>query len=216
VDGCRGGWLCAHIADDSSVTWTWNESFRDVRHAGAVVAIDIPIGLPDRGARRCDVQARRLLGARRSSVFPAPVRPVLACRTYQEARALLAALGGASMSAQAFGIVAAVRDVDDAVTAADNDRVIEAHPELVFRHLTGRELAPKRSGEGAAQRLTALQTLWPDIADIVATAPRPARQDDALDAVACAVAAMRWSRGDATVLGDGEFDSTGKPMRIAY
>src|SRR5262249_22667826 len=39
----------------------------------SLLAIDIPIGLADRGARRCDVEARRCLGpGRGSSVFPAP------------------------------------------------------------------------------------------------------------------------------------------------
>ena len=48
--------------------------------APAVFSIDIPIGLTDSGPRQCDIQARRLLGARRgTSVFPAPIRPALKC-----------------------------------------------------------------------------------------------------------------------------------------
>ncbi|MEW6348758.1 MAG: DUF429 domain-containing protein [Thermodesulfobacteriota bacterium] len=37
--------------------------------------VDIPIGLRDHGPERsCDLEARRLLGIRRSSVFPVPCR----------------------------------------------------------------------------------------------------------------------------------------------
>ena len=38
------------------------------------LAIDIPIGIPEAGARPADREARALLGPRRNSVFPAPVR----------------------------------------------------------------------------------------------------------------------------------------------
>src|SRR4051794_41459090 len=94
-----------------------------------VVAIDIPIGLPDAGVRACDVQARAALGRRGVTVFPAPVRPVLGCTTYADARRILTAAGGPSMSAQAFGIVNAVRQVDAAITAHDEAPAVEAHPE---------------------------------------------------------------------------------------
>ena len=45
-----------------------------------LIAIDVPIGLLDAyeiGGRACDRKARKLLQKRASSVFPAPVRPVL-------------------------------------------------------------------------------------------------------------------------------------------
>lgn len=51
--------------------------------------IDVPIGLPDRGARECDKAARRRLGpSRGSSVFPAPIRRILAATSYIEACAI--------------------------------------------------------------------------------------------------------------------------------
>ena len=39
--------------------------------ACVVTAIDIPIGLTSARARRCDIEARRLLGPRKSSAAPA-------------------------------------------------------------------------------------------------------------------------------------------------
>ena len=51
-----------------------------------LLLVDIPIGLPETGAERaCDLMARRLLGPRKSSVFPVPVRQAVHAPTYQEA-----------------------------------------------------------------------------------------------------------------------------------
>lgn len=214
VDGCRGGWLAA-VTDDAGTRWHWTADVAELLAEPAdAIAIDIPIGLPDAGTRACDVEARRRLGARRSSVFAAPIRPVLGCPTYADARALLASLGGASMSAQAFGLVRAVREVDEHVSPAEAGRVVEAHPELAFQLLSGLGLAAKKTDEGRAQRVAALSTVWPDAAALVASAPRPAAPDDALDALVCAWVARRWVRGDAVVLGDGGRDARGLPMRI--
>ncbi len=67
-----------------------------------VIAIDIPIGLPETGPRECDVLARRLLGrARASSVFPAPIRAVLGAKDYQQACAIRHKIEGKKMSKQA-------------------------------------------------------------------------------------------------------------------
>ncbi|HET7531284.1 MAG TPA: DUF429 domain-containing protein [Mycobacteriales bacterium] len=216
VDGCPGGWI-AVLVDGDDVEWTYAADIRDLLSTDVTaVGIDIPIGLPDAGTRACDVAARRLLGPRRSSVFAAPIRAVLGCASYAEARALLAALGGPSMSAQAFGIVRAVRQVDDALSPADSHRVIEVHPELVLRSLAPSDLPPKKTADGGAQRLAALRAVWRDVDDLVAEAPRPARREDAIDALAVAIGAGRWLRDEATVLGDDETDTRGLPMRIAF
>jgi predicted RNase H-like nuclease len=217
VDGCRGGWVAA-VLDGPGIDWLpWTTEIRDVLSVDAAsVAIDIPIGLPEQSVRACDVEARALLGRRGVSVFSAPVRPVLSCRTYAEARAVLAAAGGRSMSAQAFGLVPAVRQVDEAITAADHHRVIEAHPEVAFFVLGGdRELASKRTGAGVAGRIRLLQdALAADVVAVLAKAPAGVPVDDALDALACAYVAREWAAGRATALGDGALDSRGLPMRI--
>lgn len=213
VDGCRGGWLAAAVTDDG-VSWDWTRDVDSLLHGTAdAVAIDIPIGLPDRGRRACDLEARALLGARRSTVFLAPPRAVLSASTYAEARTLLSALREPSISAQTFGIVPAIRAVDDVIDVADEARVVEAHPELAFARLTGSALAPKKSPDGRSQRLAALRTIWRDLDEVVASSPWP-QSDDALDALACAWVATRWTRGEAAVLGDGARDARGLVMRI--
>lgn len=217
VDGCRGGWLAAELDDDDRVSWHWTGDIQELlRRPSDVVAIDIPIGLPEAGVRSCDMQARAALGRRGVTVFPAPVRPVLGCTSYAEARRLLGAAGGRSMSAQAFGIVAAVRQVDAAITPADEARVVEAHPELAFVRMgDGAALPGKRTVDGAALRVQRLATWLPAVGRIVADVPERARPDDALDALACAWVARRWRAGTACVLGDGARDQRGLMMRIA-
>src|SRR5262245_9293744 len=82
VDGCRGGWIAAALEPERG-RWTalvlpdfaaLLAAFPDA----AAIAVDIPIGLPADGPRACDRLARARLGPRRSSVFPAPSRALLA------------------------------------------------------------------------------------------------------------------------------------------
>lgn len=207
VDGCPGGWVGARVNGDAVEWLLLPDAAAVLAVPAAAVGIDIPIGLPEVGPRPCDVAARSRLGARRSSVFPAPVRAVLAAASYEEARMRSVAASGRSLSAQAWQLVPRIADVDAA--GVDHRRVVEVHPELVFVTLAG-ALPAKRTPAGAAAREAALRSWlpggWPPH-------PRPARLDDALDALACAWTAQRWQAGVAEVLG-GELDPTGTPMRI--
>jgi len=218
VDGCRGGWL-ACVLDETTVRWDHVDAVADVRKLLErdvdAVAIDIPIGLPEDGVRACDVEARHQLGRRGVSVFAAPVRSVLGCASYAEARRVLAARGGASMSAQAFGIVPAVAAVDAALTPADESRVVEAHPEVAFWAMSdGEPLDPKKTARGAGQRLARLQASLGNPVKALADVPSGVPLDDALDALACVWVARRWAAGSASVLGNGQRDARGLPMRI--
>lgn len=80
VDGCRRGWVAVFMELESGqVTWRNFETAQALFNCDQnpqVIAIDIPIGLPDRGLRQCDQAARLMLGSgRASSVFPAPNSP---------------------------------------------------------------------------------------------------------------------------------------------
>jgi predicted RNase H-like nuclease len=217
VDGCRGRWLAAVASEAGAIDWRLVPAFRDLYDdtALSVIAIDVPIGLPESGVRACDVAARAAVGARRSSVFAAPVRPVLGCATYAEARDVLARAGSSSMSAQAFGIVPAVRDVDECVGADDDDRVVETFPELAFQLLAGAALPGKRTTAGVGERIRALSKWRGDVLDLLAFVPSGVPIDDALDALACLWAAQRWAEGERRTLCDGARDSRHLPMRIA-
>ena len=78
IDGCHAGWVVASSREDFSgltfdVTSDVRMSIDQTGRREAVVAIDIPIGLPENGPRACDREAPRVLGVGQGSrVFPAP------------------------------------------------------------------------------------------------------------------------------------------------
>jgi predicted RNase H-like nuclease len=141
VDGCPGGWLALVDCKDGQPKAGGFARFADLLNAlpkAKVIAVDIPIGLPEVGARACDKHARHELAQPRgSSVFPAPLRAVLAARSWEEACTIRLRIEGKKMSEQAWGIVPKVREVDallhkDAELAA---RVFEVHPEVSLEWL---------------------------------------------------------------------------------
>ena len=180
------------------------------------MAVDIPIGLPAGAARRAaDVEARAVLGQQRSSVFFAPPRIVLEAVDQPDATRLSRGAGSTGVSIQMFHVLAKVAEVDDLLRADPGAaaRVVEVHPEVSFRRLAGTDALPrKRSAAGREARLAALGTWLPGVA-LPVPLPGRAKADDCLDALACAWTALRWSRGEAEVLGD-EVDELGVPMRI--
>jgi predicted RNase H-like nuclease len=216
VDGWRGAWAGA-LLDGRSVTLL---ALPDVAAVLAVpdvelIGIDMPIGLSDDGPRQCDVQARRLLGRARSSVFPAPLRVVLGCPDYAAACDESRRASGKALSVQAWNLVPAIRALDDALDDVPTDRVREVHPELAFRALDDRVEAPKATARGLAQRIRALEPVM-DVLDALAEAPPGVPAVDALDACAAAWSARRLADGRGECVGDGATDRRGRPMRICW
>ena len=210
VDGCKGGWVGAQVGP-AGISWHIFATAEQVlAHGADALAMDIPIGLAEHGVRRCDVEARRRPHVRASSVFAAPIRVVLGARSYAEARARSEAVDGRSLSAQCYGIVPKIAEVDAGLRAQPGRDVLEVHPEVSFACLAGRPLARKKSAAGALARM---QLLVGALGALPEDVPAQAGLDDALDALVCAWTASRWLRGQAEVLG-GELDATGQVMRI--
>ena len=186
-----------------------------------LIAVDIPIGLASRGARHCDVAARRRLGpGRGGSVFPAPLRDVLAEATYDGACARRAAIDGVRMSRQAFGLLAKVREVDALMVArpALCSRVRECHPEVSFAEWAGWPLGHgKKSSAGRAERVVLIDAAWPGArVRLAAELPRGCwAPDDLHDAFAALWTARRMREGLAMTLPPApEHDARGLAMEI--
>lgn len=201
VDACKSGWVGIRLG--ASLTAHFAQNITDlVAAAGevAVVAIDIPIGLPAHGRRTADVEARVLLGARRSSVFLTPVRAALAEETHAQASAVNRELAEEGMSIQAFGLFPKIREVD-AWRRRPPCRVVEAHPELSFRQMAGTPLPDsKKTWAGAAHRRELLAEQDIHLPADLGEAGRHAGVDDVLDAAAVAWTAHRVLTGDAIPL----------------
>ncbi|MEA5424558.1 DUF429 domain-containing protein [Synechococcus sp. CCY9202] len=222
VDGCRAGWLAVSCEGPGEpVTARLFPSALELLEGPGwhLTAIDIPIGLPEAGPRRCDREARRLLGPRRSSVFSAPLRGVLAATSYPEACALSQAAQGCKLSKQAFHILAKVRQVDAWLQRDPGQArcLVEVHPELCFREWNGGVPMPhpKRSAAGAADRLALVERIFPGAAAAIRARflRRQVADDDILDALAALWSAARIEAGTALRLG-GDLDGTGLPMQI--
>ena len=179
----------------------------------------MPIGLLDlpRPARACEVEARRLLPGKTSSVFPTPCRPALACTTYAEANAASKALG-IGITQQTFHLFPKMREVDVLLRERPQLKrvVYEAHPELAFARMnSGRPaLGKKRKPEGYAERQALLARHgFPCPVDRLPGAAR----DDILDAMAVCRTALLIAQGEATRLGSARSrDSCGLPMNIWF
>jgi predicted RNase H-like nuclease len=208
VDGCPGGWLTVSFhPGERSITRQIISNFREVRAQypdALCIAIDIPIGLSEEGQPRlCDVEARKVLGPRRSSVFPAPDRRLLDAGSYTEANARARSLTGKGISKQTFALIPKIAEVDSVLTPELQTQVVEVHPEVCFWALAGGQPMAHRkaNSEGYEERRRALCAALegvaiPDFKEAKNLAPL-AEAHDVLDAIAAAWTAWRLAQGKA-------------------
>ncbi len=222
VDGAPGGWAVA-LADLDLATATLSapsvvchESLDALVADGRVgtvsaIAVDMPIGLLDDHPRRADVEARRALGPRRSSVFPTPIRVTLAATDYADACKRSRAACGKALSKQAFNLLPKIAELDALVTPSDQARIVEAHPELAFARLAGEPLAHAKATEDGRRTRRDL------ITQLVGGMPPHdgVPELDTLDALANLATARHVACGTERRLG-GELDATGKRCEIIW
>ncbi|MBN9061445.1 MAG: hypothetical protein BGP06_21425 [Rhizobiales bacterium 65-9] len=216
VDGCPAGWIVVFrdLADTEPPQVAVFQRFADiVDHVRApdVVAVDMPIGLPDRagpGGRGPERLVRPLLGQRQSSVFSVPARCAVEALDYRAAcdAAFAASDPPRKVSKQTFCLFAKIREIDQLLRSrpALLTRVRESHPEVAFWRMNGfRPLAhPKKirsrvNPAGMAERRGLLRDQGLPGALLDHAAPRGAALDDLIDALAVSVVAARILRGSA-------------------
>jgi predicted RNase H-like nuclease len=192
VDGCRAGWVAA-LEEGGRTELIRLRTLADLPSCTAL--IDIPIGLPAAGPRRCDLEARRLLGRpRASSVFPAPPRSLLAAATPRCSR-------------QLFNILPKIREADELAPQACG--WFEGHPEVSFALMDGgRGLPePKRTPAGRTRRRKLLGAAFADLPSDL--------DDDEADAYVLLWSARRLAAGCARRLpAEIELDGRGLLMQI--
>ena len=224
VDGCPGGWVGV-FADMNGIEPPGHRVFSDfqaVLDFGAqIIAVDMPIGLPDApspaGMRACEAEARALLGPRRSSVFPTPLRPALTAESYEAANAANRAAGGKGLSKQVFNIMGKIAEIDALMTPEREAFVFETHPETTIAAITGAPAVhAKKTADGRAERLALLtgegfdETLFQPHQ----YARKIAAPDDVIDAGLCCLTALRIADGAALRLPDDP-PRDGRGLRMA-
>jgi predicted RNase H-like nuclease len=161
VDGCKFRWVCiTKVLENGTLNSMIFKSAAELfaqTPTPAVFSIDIPIGLKDSGPRQCDIQARHILGARRgTSVFPAPIRPVLNVASREEADKIHRSIDGRGVNVFSWNLYPRIRDVDTELQKNSQlrDKVYEVHPEISFRALNDGDyiVAAKRNPKGESIR----------------------------------------------------------------
>ncbi len=204
VDGCKAGWIVATFGDVFVIPSLSIDQFDRV-------GIDMPIGLTDGPPRACDRAARQYLGSSRSSVFPAPPRAALTCTDYRSALEAARSATGRGISKQTFNTMRKVAEVDQLIDPANQDVLVEVHPECTFRMLNGdRSLPSKKTVDGQLLR----RRLLADHFKIPTIAPPGAALDDLFDAYAALLSISRFQRNEHRCFGDGQRDTRGIEMRI--
>ncbi len=208
MDACKNGWVAVALAD---------RTFREARELAraqdalavwpdlAVLAIDIPIGLPDARLpypRVADGLAAQFIGRRRSSVFMTPPFDVIQAPTYAEAVARMRLSHPVGLSRQSYALRRKILEVNELAVA--EPRVYEVHPEVSFRAMAGDSmevLAAKKTWNGHVQRRRLLLAAGITIPEALPHVPTAAA-DDVLDAAAAAWSAWRIATGTARTLPD--------------
>jgi len=227
IDGCKAGWICVAI-EGGRADFRVAPRIEDVlrREAAAdLILIDIPIGLLEGGTehRAPDAAARGLLGRRASSVFTAPVRPVLYAPDYPAANDLSRRLTGRGLSKQTWAIVPKIREVDEALRArpAWRGRVREVHPEVCFHAFAGgRPMRHnKKTDEGFQERFHLLAARYPEaerlLGSMVLREGKRVARDDAVDALAAALTGLEPDRMR-TIPEQPAVDAYGLAMEIVF
>jgi predicted RNase H-like nuclease len=243
VDGCRRGWLAVLVRPDGKDVCISDviEDFAEILSAPkapAIIAVDMPIGLPETGGRAAETIVRPRLGKLSRSVFPVPSRQAVFSeigrfenemeRYAAHRRACLVAEATSNppkrIPMQTFGIFPKIRKLDEYLRTKSNarERVYEVHPELAFWRLNGDcplDMPKKKKGRpyepGLALRRALLIASGLSKEAVNAAPPKGAGADDLLDALACAAVARRIHAGIAQPFPDPPpRDAFGLPMAI--
>ena len=234
VDGCPAGWVvvlreAADAEPPKALICPTFAEILDLEENPLVIAVDMPIGLAEssiRGGRSCEVEARKRLGERQSSVFSVPARAAVMETDYR--RACAVALEHSDpprkVSKQCFHLFPKIREIDALMTPALQDRVFECHPELVFWALNDgaamslpKKVKSRPNPAGLAERCDLLERygfarafLEQKLGPVARVGP-----DDLIDASALACAAARIDRGESVRLpADPPRDGRGLRMEI--
>jgi len=229
VDGCKGGWIAIHkvlrTGEIVSEVCSSGRQLFEKAFDHEVLAIDIPIGLPDSGLRQCDILARKMLGRfRASSVFPAPIRPALGAHDRKEADAITRAVSGKGVGSQAFGLYPRIRDIDEILRGNEQLRHVtyEVHPELCFTAWNDGQpiVESKKSHQGMRARWNLVMMYFGEATVGQVRKAHPLSQvadDDLYDAFAALWTAERIHSNLAVVVPDPpEIDPLDLPMGIWF
>jgi predicted RNase H-like nuclease len=190
----------------------------DMKPAFTIVAVHVPIGLPDEGVpggRGCDRAARAILGhPRQAAILSPPTPAALSCPSWDAAREVMPGLSPASWMRRR-----AIAEVNTEMQPYRQRTVYEVAPELAFLRMN--EDAPLRHGKrtpnGRHERRELLEGKLRGVDAILdARLPRVAAHQ-LIDAAANLLTArMLAARAVTRLPQDPEWDANGLRAEIVY
>jgi predicted RNase H-like nuclease len=188
----------------------------DARPPYQVIALDAPVGLlseAQEGGRRCDRDARALLGPVNTDVLALPpTRAALDAPTWEEAAALS---GG--LDAVTWCRMDRIREIQREMEPYRQRVVYEVRAELTYFHLNDeRPLKfPKRTNRGRDERRALLEARIPDVERVLDARLAGVRPWHLLDGCAALWTSRRiMARAAARLPLDPEWDDRGLRMEI--
>jgi len=230
IDGCKGGWFIITLFDNENWEAKICQDFKGIAEYvkdSELALIDIPIGLCDSNPckRRCDIEARKLLGKPRSnSVFPPPIRQALKGNSYEECSNLNYKYSSRKLTKQAYGILKKIREVDEYFLEHPEIqyKIRETHPEVCFFGLSGKAMKyNKKSYEGKEERIKVLNKVFPLSSKIYGGClskykRKEVARDDILDALVAAIVAKIGYKDLISIPEKEQRDSKEIRMEIVY
>ena len=220
LDGYRKGWVAVRVDGETRELCFYSTIIELLAKKFDVAAIDMPIGLPRRGERACDLAARRMLKPHSSRVFTGARRGLWGHASHAAANRALRSRGEPGISIQLWHLGNKICELDAAMTPRRQARIREAHPELVFLRLNaGKPLPSKHTGEGIRLRMRLLRAQGFREIGRWLTRDRlgsGAKADDVLDACAVALAARDFHLRNVLPRGRADKDARGLKMQIWY
>lgn len=239
VDGCRGGWFGVFLSADDWEKCEWkigvfktfsslvDQIIKEYNSSEFLIMVDMPIGLKEgnNGPRLSDLEARKLLKARKSSIFPVPCREAAYAEDYKKACEVNEKLTGTRISKQAWNILPKIRDLDTFLIEEEifREKIKEISPEICFQEFKGLPMKySKKTQEGFLERKKVLETFCPFVDDLIKTAllkykRQELAKDDILDAFIGAVTAKYGYRfGFEYAPCKPEMDKKGLKIQLVY
>ena len=218
IDGCKDGWI-AVSCPSSSFSEAKAHHYKKLSQLtksfsyDSIVIIDIPLGLEVSSPnRKCDVEARKFLGLRSSTIFSPPCLEAVFCENYNQAKAINLTQTGKSISKQSWFLSKKILEARE--FSEKGFKLKEGHPECSFADFAGRPLLDKKkSTRGIFKRVHILEQLGfrPPLLAEMLPENTAVGADDLLDAMILCWVARKFYNGESK-----KFPSTETSIRELY
>ena len=205
IDGCKDGWVVVYcpVSNFSKAKAQYYKKLSQLENdfsEPSIGVIDIPIGLEfDKPNRSCDIEARKFLGKRSSTIFSPPCLDAIYSKSYEEAKKINQMRTGKSISKQSWFLSKKILETKHFVESNTKLSLKEGHPECSFAEYLGAPIIENKKGmRGIFKRLDILNKLNFNLPNLVEMLPKRPRIgiDDLFDATILCWTASRLVNGN--------------------